>query len=100
MVPLREELQHTELRLGPVTGADPQKRRLRVPTLEGDDQALAYDQLIVSLGSVSRTLPIPGLAEHAIGFKTLAEAIALRNRILRTSRWPRRSTIPRSAPPT
>jgi NADH dehydrogenase len=38
----------------------------------------------VALGAVSRTLPIPGLTEHAIGFKTLAEAIALRNHVLRT----------------
>ena len=38
----------------------------------------------MALGSVSRTLPIPGLAEHAMGFKTLADAIALRNHLLRT----------------
>ena len=36
----------------------------------------------MALGSTSRTLPIPGLAEHAMGFKTLSEAIALRNRLL------------------
>ena len=38
----------------------------------------------MALGSTSRTLPIPGLAEHALGFKTLSEAIALRNRLLQT----------------
>src|SRR3712207_7927551 len=38
----------------------------------------------VALGSTSRTLPIPGLAEHAMGFKTLAEGIALRSRLLQT----------------
>ena len=43
---------------------------------------MRYDQLVLALGSVSRTLPIPGLAEHAVGFKTLADAIALRNRAL------------------
>jgi NADH:ubiquinone reductase (H+-translocating) len=43
---------------------------------------LHYDQLIVALGSVSRVLAVPGLAEHALGFKTLADAIALRNRAL------------------
>ena len=37
---------------------------------------------MVALGSVSRVLPIPGLAEHALGFKTLADAIAVRNRAL------------------
>src|SRR5437667_9121886 len=82
VVPLREELRHTDLRLGRVEGADPEARRLRVQTLEGHEENLPYDHLIVALGSVSRTLPIPGLAEHGVGFKTLPEAIALRNRII------------------
>jgi len=84
VVPLREELRYTDLRLGRVTGADPARSRLRLETIEGHDEEIAYDQLIVALGSVSRTLPIPGLVEHAIGFKTLSEAIALRNRLLLT----------------
>ena len=63
-------------------GADPDRRVVRVPLDGGGDEELPYDQLIVALGSTSRTLPIPGLAEHALGFKTLSEAIALRNRLL------------------
>jgi NADH dehydrogenase len=82
VVPLREELRRTDLRLGTVTGARPDERRLQVRTSEGHDEELRYDQLIVALGSVSRTLPIPGLIENAIGFKTLSEAIALRNRVI------------------
>ena len=82
VVPLREELERTDLRLGRVTGARPERDCVTVDTLEGHPEALEYDHLIVALGSVSRTLPIPGLAQHAIGFKTLAEAIALRNRVL------------------
>src|SRR5215213_230320 len=73
VVPLREELRDTELYLGHVLGADPAKRVVRVRTTEGGEDELHYDQLLVALGSVSRTLPIPGLAEHAWGFKTLAE---------------------------
>ena len=38
--------------------------------------------LVVAPGSVARTLPIPGLAEHGIGFKTVGEAIYLRNHVL------------------
>src|SRR5947209_6803863 len=83
VVPLREALGRTELRLGTVTGAEPDRNCLTVRAHEGRDEDLFYDHLIVALGSVSRTLPIPGLAEHAIGFKTLAEAIALRNQVLR-----------------
>ncbi|MDQ4040745.1 MAG: NAD(P)/FAD-dependent oxidoreductase [Actinomycetota bacterium] len=82
VVPLREELERTDLRLGRVTGARPEQRCLMVKTLEGHSEAIEYDHLVVALGSVSRTLPIPGLAQHAIGFKTLSEAIALRNRVV------------------
>ncbi|MEA2390112.1 MAG: hypothetical protein QOK31_221 [Solirubrobacteraceae bacterium] len=82
VVPLREQLRRTELRVCTVVGARPGDRRLLVENLSGRPEEVAYDQLVVALGSVSRTLPIPGLAEHAIGFKTLAEAIALRNRVI------------------
>ena len=41
-----------------------------------------YDMLVVAVGSISRTLPIPGLAESGIGFKTIEEAIFLRNHVL------------------
>ena len=68
--------------LGRVTGADPGVNELYVRTLDERDETLRYDQLVVALGSVSRVLPVPGLAEHALGFKTLADAIALRNRAL------------------
>jgi NADH dehydrogenase len=84
VVPLREELDSTELHLGHVLGADPDRRVVRVRSIGGREEELPYDQLIVALGSTSRTLPIPGLAEHAVGFKTLSEAIALRNRLIQT----------------
>ena len=80
VVPLREELQRTDLRLGHGHRRRPGAQRARTSTRSrATTRTLDYDQLIVALGSVSRTLPIPGLAEHAIGFKTLADAIALRN---------------------
>jgi NADH:quinone reductase (non-electrogenic) len=82
VVPLREELEWADLMLARVTGADPGVNELYVRTLDERDETLRYDQLIVALGSVSRALPVPGLAEHALGFKSLADAIALRNRVL------------------
>ena len=84
VVPLRDELHRTDIRLGRVSGAEPDESCLRVSSLEGHEELLHYDHLVVSLGSVARTLPIPGLAEHAIGFKSLPEAIALRNRVVAT----------------
>ncbi len=82
VVPVREELEWTELKLATVTGADPGLNELHLRTADGRDETLRYDQLIVSLGSVSRVLNVPGLAEHAIGFKNLADAIAVRNRVI------------------
>jgi NADH dehydrogenase len=83
VVPLRERLKRTELRLGWVTGGDPARSLLHVELIAGHSVDFNYDQLVVALGSVSRTFPVPGLTEHAIGFKTIAEAIALRNRVVR-----------------
>jgi NADH dehydrogenase len=82
VVPLREHVERTDLLLGHVTGADLDARKVFVTTAEGEDRTLEYDQLIVTLGSVSRTMPVPGLKEYAVGFKTLADAIALRNQII------------------
>jgi NADH dehydrogenase len=84
VVPLREVLDRTDLRIGTVTGADPGRNVLRFESMEGHAEEIVYDHLVVGVGSVSRTLPVPGLEEHGIGFKSLPEAIALRNRLLRT----------------
>ena len=85
VVPLREELDRSvDLRLGRIVGASPERNCLHVEALEGHREEIGYDHLIVTLGSVSRTLPVPGLAEHGVGFKSLPEAIALRNRVLRS----------------
>ncbi|MEI2703550.1 MAG: NAD(P)/FAD-dependent oxidoreductase [Baekduia sp.] len=84
VVSLRESLRRTNLISGSVTGLDHGARTVAVRTLDGRDIEIPFDHLVVALGSVSRTLPIPGLAEHGVGFKTLPDAIALRNRLLQT----------------
>jgi NADH dehydrogenase len=84
VTPLREILARTNLRLGTVEGHDPAARTVQLRTREGDVERLAYDQLLLALGSVSRALPIPGLSQHAIGFKSLADAIWLRNHVVET----------------
>jgi NADH dehydrogenase len=83
VVPLRPQLKRTDLMIGEVTGADPPRRTLGVTRVDGEQLELGYDQLVIALGSVSRTLPIAGLAEHAIGLKSLSDATALRNQVLR-----------------
>src|SRR5262249_45735081 len=84
VTPLREVLHRTYLRLGAITGHDPAARTVELSTHERELQTVRYDQLIISLGSVSRTVAVPGLAEHAIGFKSLADAIWLRNHVIET----------------
>lgn len=83
VAPHRRELRGCTLITGNVTQIRHGERRVVVdPVGEGESYELSYDQLVVGLGSVARTLPIPGLAEQAIGFKQIEEATALRNQIL------------------
>src|ERR671919_2842758 len=84
VTPLREMLKRTYLRLGAISGHDPASRTVELRTHEGETEKLPYDQLLLALGSVSRVLPVPGLAEHAVGFKGLADAIWLRNHLVET----------------
>jgi NADH:quinone reductase (non-electrogenic) len=81
VVPLREMCPHAELILGSVTDLDLEARTAAVETDEGV-QTVAWRELVVALGAVPRTLPIPGLSEHALSFKSLADAIHLRNHVL------------------
>ncbi len=84
VTPLRDILRRTYLRLGAVCAHDPAARAVTLRTHEGEREELRYDQLLVAVGSVSRSLPIPGLDQHAIGFKSLADAIWLRNHVIET----------------
>lgn len=84
VTPLREILDRTYLRIGSITGHDAERRVVTVRSKYGQVDEMPYDQLLIALGSVSRVLPIPGLAEHAIGFKSLADAIWLRNHVIET----------------
>jgi NADH dehydrogenase len=82
VVPLRSQLRRAELLVGRVTGVDAQRRELCVRRVDGEQVELGYDHLVIALGSISRTLPIPGLVEYAIGLKSLSDATALRNQVL------------------
>ena len=80
VVPLRLMCPHAELLLGRLTALDEAKARVETDAGAFD---VGYDRAVLALGSVSRVLPIPGLAEHGLGFKDLADAIHLRNHVLR-----------------
>jgi NADH dehydrogenase len=83
VVPLRQMCPHAELLLGRVVALDEGRRVLRVESEELGRYAVEYQQLVIALGAVTRTFPVPGLLEHALGFKDLGEAIHLRNHVLR-----------------
>lgn len=82
VVPLRRALRQCRVITGAVTAVDHAGHRATVVPIGGAQYELGYDILVMAPGSVSRVLPIPGLAEQGIGFKTIGEAISLRNRVL------------------
>lgn len=87
VVPLRRVLDRCRIVVGEVRAIDHDKRVAEVVTPATEEEGggateIRYDQLVLAPGSVSRILPVPGLAEHGIGFKTVEEAIGLRNHVL------------------
>ena len=83
VVPLRQMCPRAELVLGRVTKIDEEQQQAHVETPDAGAFDLGWEHLVLALGAVPRVFPIPGLAEHGLGFKNLADAIALRNRVLR-----------------
>lgn len=84
VTPLREILHRTNLRLGVVDDHDRDARKVTLRSHMGQTEQVPYDHLILAPGSISRFLPVPGLSEHAVGFKSLADAIFLRNHVIET----------------
>jgi NADH dehydrogenase len=82
VVPLRRELKRCRIVSGEVTRIEHDRKTVTIRPIDGPATELSYDHIVVAPGSVSRTLPIPGLRERGIGFKTIGEAIYLRNHIL------------------
>jgi NADH dehydrogenase len=82
VVPLRRVLPHCEVLNGRVGRVDHARRVARIEPTRGEAYDLTYEHIVMSPGSIARTLPIPGLAEMGIGFKQVEEAITLRNQVL------------------
>ena len=83
VIPLRQLLRRTEVIIGEVTEIDLDEKRACITDLNGDSHQVEFKELVLSPGAIPTTFPIPGLLEHAVGFKTLPDAIWLRNRVLR-----------------
>ena len=82
VVPLRQMCPQAELIVGRATSLDESAHTVTVEGHAGSFD-VRYDRLVLALGSIARTLPVPGLAEHARAFNDLPDAIALRNHVLR-----------------
>jgi NADH dehydrogenase len=82
VVPLRVMCPSAELLLGTATGIDLDARTAQIDTEVGT-QTVRWSELVLALGAVPRVAPVPGLMEHGLSFKSLADAIHLRNHVLR-----------------
>jgi NADH dehydrogenase len=82
-VPLAASLRGVNVVLGEVDEIDLGKQRVSWADPEGDRGGVTYDRLLIAVGSVNKLLPIPGVAEHAHGFRSLPEAMYLRDHITR-----------------
>jgi NADH:quinone reductase (non-electrogenic) len=82
VVPLRMMCPRADVLVGHAGDLDLARRQVHVQT-EEELLTIRYEQLVVAFGSIARALPIPGLKEHALGFKSLEDAIQLRNHVLR-----------------
>ena len=82
VIPLRQTLRRLRVVTGRAVAVDRAARTVRVRLPDRTEYAEGYDQLVLAPGAVPRTPPIPGLAEHAVGFGTVDDAVYLRDRVL------------------
>jgi NADH dehydrogenase len=82
VVPLRSHLRRTEVVAGTVASIDHADKKVTVRPATGPEFDFSYDIIVVTAGAVTRTFPIAGIAEQAIGLKHIEEAIAVRNGLL------------------
>jgi NADH dehydrogenase len=82
-ISLPERLHNARFVLGEVDDIDSHDTVVRWEAPEGGRGEVTYDRLILTTGSVNKLLPVPGVAEYAHGFRSIAEAIYLHDHITR-----------------
>ena len=92
VVALRRHLKKTSIVAAKVTGINHAGKVATVTPIAGDPYEFEYDHIVVTAGAVSRTFPIPGIADNAIGLKTVEEAVAIRDRLI--SNFDKASVLP------
>ena len=92
VVALRRHLKRTTVIAAKVTGIDHANKVATITPIAGEPYEFAYDHIVVTAGAVSRTFPIPGIADNAIGLKTIEEAVAIRDKLM--SNFDKASVLP------
>ncbi|MEU4540343.1 NAD(P)/FAD-dependent oxidoreductase [Streptosporangium sp. NPDC023825] len=82
-VPLAGDHPGVRHLLATVDTVDVETRRVKCTDAEGNHRELGYDRLVIAVGSVNKLLPVPGVAEYAHGFRSIAEALYLRDHLIR-----------------
>ncbi|GAA1205634.1 NAD(P)/FAD-dependent oxidoreductase [Rhodoglobus aureus] len=95
VVPHRRHLKTTRVVTAKVTGINHATKTATIQPEVGDSWEIDYDLVVVTAGAVSRTFPIPGVADEAIGMKTIEEAVEVRDRIL--TNFDKASNLPAGA---
>lgn len=82
LVPLHRNLPGVDVVVAEVTGLSVADRTVTAQIEGNGERTFHFDQLVVALGAVTRTFPIPGIADHAIGLKSAEEAEWIRDRVI------------------
>lgn len=91
----RRHLKRTKIVNAKVTGIDHANKTATITPEGGEPYELDYDHVVVTAGSVSRTFPIPGIADNAIGMKSIEEAAAVRDRMI--SNFEKAAALPKES---
>lgn len=82
IIPLRRHLPKARIITARVTGVDHANKSVTVTPEDQSSFELSYDHIVITAGAVSKTFPIPGVADVAIGMKTIEEAVAVRDKVI------------------
>lgn len=92
VVPLRRHLKSTEVITAKVTGINHATKTATITPELGESWEFEYDTIVMAAGAITRTFPIPGIADNAIGLKTIEEAAAIRDRV--TGNFEKAASLP------
>jgi NADH dehydrogenase len=82
-VSLVRRLRKMRFVLGTASHIDPEQKLVHWTGPEGSAGQVGYDRVILTVGSVNKLLPIPGVADYAHGFRSIAEAMYLYDQVIR-----------------